>query len=411
MNSVLEEDREAVELPEMNSRFAIRTVRILMMCLLVVLGGKAGAVDDPLGGWRGGANVHPVTSHTDRHVIHAYFNACPESPDGKYVLYYTSTTVEGEEGDLRVLERATGQERVIAQGIHAEDAHRAACQQWCNDGHTVAYHDCRDGRWFVVAIDVASGKETVLAEDHQIGFGSASQAWMPIYGCHWKPGPYRDLELVHVVTGEKRTVVTAAKVAEEYASFMQTKLGGTDISVFFPVMSPDGKKVFFKPNLPTNRDDYRGMDSSKRDGKIIVDLETGRLLRLVNSWGHPSWTPDSRGILEKGNGILNVETGAEAPRFAPSCFSDHPSLSDDGTLFVTDADVSKRPYGKPGMWGIAVGPTTGDDYAVIYLFDNAHGATSWRHNHPHPHFSADGQRIYFNVNQGKWTQLFVAEKE
>jgi len=214
-----------------------------------------------------------------------------------------------------------------------------------------------------------------------------------------------------VATGEKRTVVTAAKVAEQYGDFMRTKLGGTDISVFFPVLSPDGTKVFFKPNRPTNREDYRGMDSSKRDGKVVVDVETGRLLRLVESWGHPSWTPDSRGILEKGNGILNIETGVEAPRFAPSCFSDHPSLSPDGTLFVTDADVSKRPYGKAGLWGIGVGPTTGDDYAVIYLFDNAHGATSWRHNHPHPHFSADGQRIYFNVNQGPWTQLFVAEKQ
>jgi len=137
-------------------------LQILLPCLLL-LGGRARAADDPLAGWRSGANVHPVTPHTDRHVIHAYFNACPESPDGRYVLYYTSTTPEGEEGDLRVLERATGSERVIARGIHCEDAHRAACQQWCNDGRTVVYHDNRDGRWFVLAIDLATGQEKILA--------------------------------------------------------------------------------------------------------------------------------------------------------------------------------------------------------------------------------------------------------
>ena len=368
----------------------------------------SGAAEDPMEPWRAGAQIRAVAPVTNRHVIHAYFNASPESPDGKYVLYYTSGTPEGEEGDLRVLERATGQERIVARGIHTEDAHRVACQQWCNDGKTIAYHDCRDGRWFVIALDLASGKESILAEDRQIGFGSATQAWMPIYGCHWNPGAHRDLEMVNVATGEIRLAVTAAQVVQEYGAWMKAKLGSADLSIFFPVLSPDGKKIFFKPNVPSYSGSFRGMDSSKREGKIIFDLEKGKLVRLVEAWGHPSWTPDSRGILEKGNVILDIESGKNA-RFAPSCFSDHPSMSPDGKLFVTDADVTKRPYGKPGLWAIGVGSTQGDDYAVITLFDNTRGAKTWRHNHPHPHFSADGKRIYFNVNEGQWTQLMVAE--
>ena len=42
-------------------------------------------------------------------------------------------------------------------------------------------------------------------------------------------------------------------------------------------------------------------------------------------------------------------------------------------------------------------------------FNNAGGAKSWRRSHPHPTFSADGHRIYYNVNDGDWTRLFVAE--
>ncbi len=80
-------------------------------------------------------------------------------------------------------------------------------------------------------------------------------------------------------------------------------------------------------------------------------------------------------------------------------------------MFVTDADVTKRPFGKPGHWAIAVGSMIKDEYVVLDVFDNTQGAKTWRHNHPHPAFSADGKRIYYNVNQGPWTQLMVAEAQ
>jgi hypothetical protein len=48
---------------------------------------------------------------------------------------------------------------------------------------------------------------------------------------------------------------------------------------------------------------------------------------------------------------------------------------------------------------------------VLHHFDNSRGARSWRKNHPHPIFSGDGRRIYFNVNEGEWTRLHVAEAD
>jgi WD40-like Beta Propeller Repeat len=30
-------------------------------------------------------------------------------------------------------------------------------------------------------------------------------------------------------------------------------------------------------------------------------------------------------------------------------------------------------------------------------------------SHPHPAFSPDGKRLYFNVSAGQWTRLHVAE--
>ena len=50
------------------------------------------------------------------------------------VLFYASTTPEGEHGDLVVFDRATGQEKVIAHGINTETRSRAACQRWNGGG-------------------------------------------------------------------------------------------------------------------------------------------------------------------------------------------------------------------------------------------------------------------------------------
>lgn len=382
-------------------------------CAAIVLALAIQAADlrseetNPLAPWQSGVRIHDVAPHADRHVIHSYFNASPESPDGKWVLYYTSPTTNGESGDIRILERESGQETVLATDITTEDAHRAACQQWCNGGKNVVYHDCRDGRWLVITVDVATNQQKVLAEDRQVGFGSPASPWVPIYGCHWKPGPYRDLQLVHAVTGEIKTVVTAADVIRTYGDWTNEQFDSKDLSIFFPVMSPDASRVFFKISRPGNGDNFRSSKASYRQGKVVYDLEQERLMKLFKTWGHPSWSPDGSQIFEKGNIAVDLATG-KSKRNAPSCISDHPSISPQGELFVTDADVTKRGYGKPGDWAIAVGSLSRDDFVLIDIFGNSQGAKSWRHNHPHPAFSADGKRIYYNVNEGPWTTLRVA---
>ncbi|WP_294381209.1 hypothetical protein [Prosthecobacter sp.] len=355
------------------------------------------------------AEKHAVAPDQSRHSIHAYFNTCPESPDGKFVLYYTSTTPEGEKGDLRILERATGKETIVAENIVAEDAHRAACQQWAGNGKFVVYHNLQDGHWSVRAVDIETKKERVLAMDRQLGFGSSKGKCVPVYGCHWNPGPHRDLELIDVATGEITTPVTAAQTVAEYGDWIEKKLGSRDLTIFFPVVSPDESKVFFKPCIPGGGSSYRGMSVSKRDGKIVYDLANKKFIRLIESWGHPSWSPDSCGIFEKSNVLQDMATGKLMPRYAPSCFSDHPNLSPEGSVFVTDANVTKRPFGREGYWAIGIGSTTKDEFVVVDLFDNAHGAKTWRKNHPHPAFSSDGKRVYYNVNNGPWTRLMVAE--
>jgi hypothetical protein len=383
-------------------------LRASVVLLLLVAGALLAASDAAFADWRDHVRIRPAVPEAAEHAIHAYFNTCPESPDGRWLLFYASTDADADHGELRLLERASGKVKVLARIAKVEDAHRAACQQWVDGGRAVAWHDCRAGRWVVATADPDTGTERILAEDRQLGFGSPTQPLLPLYGCHWNPGAHRDLELADVRTGTITTAVRIAEVVAAHREWVEKIFAtGDGLSVFFPVLSPDGAKVFFKVAKGRGGDDFRGMDASHRDGKVVWDLAAGKPLRRYDFWGHPSWAPSSDGIFEKGN-MLTTFADPQERRFAKGSPSDHPSLSPEATLFVTDADITKR-EGVEGTWGIIIGSTRQEEYATIHRFLNNHGATSWRRSHPHPVFSADGRRVYFNVSAGPWTRLHVAE--
>jgi len=355
------------------------------------------------------ATIQPAMPDAERHSIHSYFNTCPESPDGRHIVFFASTAQDAHSGEIRIIDRITGEERLLARSVTTEDAHRAACQQWLANGRKVLFHDLRDGHWLVLAVDVETGAERVLARNRQLGFGSQNSVWTPLYGCHWKPGEHRDLELVNVDTGETRTAIAMKDVLRDHGAKVTEMVGEGQTSVFFPVMSPDGNRAFLKIARGSGTDDFRSSRASVREGKFVVDLTRGTIIRVFTKWGHPSWSPDSSGIFEKGNILVDVLTG-KARRCSPGAPSNHPCMSPDGEVFATDADISRREDGKPGEWGIIVGLVDGDEFATIRRFDNTGGARSWRRSHPHPVFSADGKRIYFNVSEGTWTRLWVAER-
>ncbi len=389
-----------------------------MLSWAVVAMLSAGAVaaepasQDPLAPWRAGVQVKPVSSVPNRHTIHSYYLTCPESPDGKHVLFYASNVENGQLGSLVVQDRATGKERTIARNIATEDAHRAACQQWISGGRCVAWHEVRSGQWRVSVADLDTGKIRSLVHDRQVGFGNPEEDRVPVYGCHWNPGPHRGLEFVDVTTGSVQPVFTIDEVYAKYGPQIQERFGDRPVSVFFPIVSPDRRRVFFKLAAGSGGDNFRSKQASVRDGTLVYNMAQQQLIFMRQQWLHPAWHPDSRQIFEVGNLLFDMDNGGrvrEVPGL-PKPKGSHPSVSPDGRLMVTDGRLDGF-GGEPGEWGIFVCDLQGGEgrFAIIHRFKNTGGATSWRRNHPHPIFSADGRRIYFNVNDGPWTQLYVAE--
>lgn len=371
-------------------------------------------------GWRN-ATVRPVKPADDaskdgqanRHTIHSYYLTNPESPDGKFVLYFVSKEANGEKGDICVLERATGQERVLVRDVTTEDAHRVACQQWTRDGNAVAFHEFKDGVWQVCVVDIADGKVRTLARDRQLAFGSPTGEWLPIYGCHWNPGEHRDLELVNAATGEIKTVATAKQLKEQYGPWIEKTFEGKEVSIFFPVVSPDQSRIFFKVAAGNGGDNFRSSKASVRRGLVVYDRDSERFAYFNQRWGHPGWHPDSRQIIDIGPVVYDTESG-KGKRIAdqPSMPGSHPSIMPDGRHYITDGEMKSFPGDNPKEWGVIVGSLDQPETppALVHRFVNSQGARTWRHNHPHPISNADGTRIYFNVNSGPWTQLYVAEK-
>jgi hypothetical protein len=368
--------------------------------------------DDPVAAWSKDVVIKPVSAVEGRHSIHSYYVANPESPDGRHVLFFTSTHPASYVGEVRILERATGKETVLAENVATEDAHRVACQQWLSGGKRVAYHEVIDKKWRVVVVDVETLAKTIVAEDHQVGFGRPEGDLLPMYGCHWNPGPHCDLEVWDAATGKTTTLAKIAEVESKYGEWLAKEFAGKPCSIFFPVISPDLKRVFFKIAAGNGGDNYMAKNASQRQGIVCYDFEKAACIWQRGQWGHPGWTPDSQHIFEVGNITLDISSPTlkyTKLKDIPNLRGSHPSVSPDGKLMVTDG-MTEPVGGKPNEWGILVADMNGGKWVLLHSFEQNRGARSWRRNDPHPAFSADGKRIYYNTSDGQFTRLMVAER-
>src|SRR4051812_37348598 len=92
------------------TRFTLSVTGFLAVIGSASHGAGGESVSDPLAPWRSKVSIKMAAPGEGRHTIHSYFNTCPESPDGKSVLFFSSTTADGHHGDVVVRDRNSSAE-------------------------------------------------------------------------------------------------------------------------------------------------------------------------------------------------------------------------------------------------------------------------------------------------------------
>lgn len=362
--------------------------------------------------WRD-AKARPVLPNTAyQHVLHSYFNHCPESPDGRWVLMFLSPQDDAHLGDVVILERHTGQLITLATQVTTEDAHRQAYQQWIAGGRYVIFQNLVQDHWQIERVDIVSLKREVIHRDRLLGWSQPLSDFAMLYPPHWQTNTNRDIECLDVHTGQVRKAILAEDVYPKVKSLIDKRLPDVDvknISLFFPILSPDQSRVMFKLASPSG-DGFQAESASRRVGLIVWDIANNQFVACGDQWGHPSWHPDSKQIAKVTNQLLDGDTLATRPILdLPHFHGSHPSISPDGQWYVTDVLLHTF-NGKPNQWGVALASMKTGQWRFIHRNETAEaGTTSWRPPHPHSTFNAQSNRIYFNANHHRSMQLHVLD--
>ncbi len=339
--------------------------------------------------------------------IHTYFDVIPESPNGKHITYFTFDGKPFNHGTVYIANR-DGSNPVAVKNCPG-NAHCGAHQGWLNNEQI---YFSADGKIFLADLNgnitqEINGAIDTIDQKHRRGLIHSSG--LRIYGGH--PGKEACWR-VDLDTGEMIELLNreTAKnlIKEEYdlsivpddaLKFKHTK------------WAPDGKNWFVVFN---NIKYWREHNDVPRIKVIIAADENGGNLRLIDSFNHhPNWLPDSSGIYafaaEKTVMKWNAD-GSGKSSAATLSAEGHPCISPDNRLMSCDTHS---------------GPVKDQTSILLYSLETGNEETlaemefpivDWQVNHPprrlcHPHpvWSHDGKRLYFNGIENNTPGLYVME--
>jgi hypothetical protein len=354
----------------------------------------------------GSARVQQVSAPAAG-AIHAYFDLCPESPDGKHVTYFAFDDEIPGSGRVHVTETSGANDRAVGPTMYA-GAHAAARQQWASTTE-IAYGRCEDGphtdfvdigtgavRQMPGAIRMASSCGTfgVTSSHEQRSFKCEPDPVESVYRMDFAAG-----ELVRLFTRDDAMALHPQRdrmLFEEHSlmTFKHTKI------------APDGRRFFV---VFTNEGHFRGPDDSTRPRSpraksIYLCHVDGSGLRYLTEFGHhPFWGHDSSEVWaatqsETGPGQDFIAFDAESGDrrvVVRNAVCTHSSLHPNGDCLIAD---QMRTPDRERCRLVRIDLRTAEHtlLATVPTPDVSHQSGC----HPHPVWSRDGSCAYFNAAPG-----------
>lgn len=175
-------------------------------------------------------------------------------------------------------------------------------------------------------------------------------------------------------------------------------------SDYFPVWSPDGRRVVFV----SNRDGDDELFVMSANGSGLRQLTRNRAVDTT-----PAWSPDGRSLVFASNRaggehklyVLRVDTGSarQLTRGPRTAFDVAPSWSSDGKLIAFASN--RAAYANSDIWLVR------PDGTALRRLTRTPGSESRPGDEGTPAFSPDGRRIAFSTNRDRQQEIYVMDAD
>lgn len=347
-------------------------------------------------------------SRGERPAVHRYYDVPVEEPGGTRVMYFEfdEDRIPGP-GSLIVARGDGSSARAVAR---CEEAigHVGGNGTWVGPGR-IAFSPRQQSEAGAIIRDLDGGREQVLDADVRsfhpptgrgVLLGDSGYAQADRYAgrqrlSRWDAG-----------TGEATPLLTAAQAHALHPE--RDRFDAAKTNFQNPKFSPDGARLFTVFGTEVYRKSARDPDYPRIKSLIVFDADGGNARYLGEFGHHPMWTPDGSAILayvrrEGGQDLmLYPADGGEPEMLLADAPGVHGTLDRAGERLITDEMDAAAGQAKITLLDVASGERT-------TLAAGRHGKTDHvTGTHPHPQWSRDETRVFFNMADEGVPQFYAA---
>jgi hypothetical protein len=347
-------------------------------------------------------------SPPERECIHFYYDVCPESPDGRQVVYFRFAGAVPGPGDVMVADRDGANARPVLAIASDVDRHSAARQLWV-DNDTIACCPGNEGQLNTTLVSVRDGTRREVRGALRMVSPTAPLGLTTLHD-FTKLAARKDdaVCLMDLRSGGLRPLFTVADALKVHP--LGPAFPGDDQVMFMHTKwSPRGTRFFV---MAANIYRVANETNANRINSIFVAEADGSGLRyLCEEFHHPIWSADDDHVLSFRPGasggtlgmkwwggyqdLVSVPVGGEdAAILFSGLAGKHLIVSPDGRRVAADATN----WPQQGQGAIIVYEVGGA--APLPVLQMAQADFSQRGCHIHPTWSRDGARLYFNSMEG-----------
>jgi hypothetical protein len=388
-----------------------------------------------------GAATVPVVKVASGATIHRFFDTSPMSPSGRYLALFrfpeeTRSPKPGEVGEVILVDRHTGKERVVAQS-RGWEMQMGANVQWGATDQDLYFNDVDTTTWqtYAVRLNPSTGKSrrmggTVFMASNDgkylASYNLISSRWAQVgYGVvvpdaktphNYGPVATDGIDITNTTTSVSKRIVSIRDIYEKAVpSLTIPNPNEFEYYCFQVKWNPQGTRL-----LTTLQWAHKG--GGPRQRSVVTMRPDGSDLRTAitpTQWAkgghHVNWMPDgdhlSMNLEVDGRPGLEIITvrydGTDLKTvFTPG--SGHPSANPTGLpLMVTDAYPGELGYTEGIVPIRLLELPLGQEEAIAKIYvSNAGGELRID---PHPAWDRTGRYVIFNGFEGNTRGVYLAD--